>query len=324
MKAPELLHPSDPGRDTEAVIREARRHQRKRHAAVALAVVAAVAALGGVFAGVQGQGNPAAGPRRRLAGSSDVASSGGIATTLLMWPAAWPGHGPCAGYGAYLDDLSTRRLLVRNVPCIVNLDVPATLLPVGRWVVYMNFHGKFPGNREASALPSDLAGRPRLLGNADYIAPSASPGRVWLMTADGGMAYDPHHAFQEVVRSVSAASGQTGPAIKLPQGTNLVEGTQAGLLLSSGYFGGAITLWTPGTRPRHLACRPPDNSLWFAADAQLIAFGTGCRLTSDVCKMLNVVDVVNVVTGRRSFPAPPAPSGGPRASGPAVSVQSRR
>ena len=61
-----------------------------------------------------------------------------------MWPAAWPGRGPCAGYGAYLDDLSTQRLLVRNVPCIVNLDVPATLLPVGRWVVYMNFHGKFP------------------------------------------------------------------------------------------------------------------------------------------------------------------------------------
>jgi hypothetical protein len=314
MKAPELLHPSGPGPDTEAVIREARRHQRKRHAAVALAVVAAVAALGGVFASVQGQGSLA--PPGRGAGSTGSPARGPavgrIATTLLMWPAAWPGRGPCAGYGAYLDDLSTRRLLVRNVPCIVNLDVPATLLPVGRWVVYMNFHGKFPGNRGASALPSDLAGRPRLLGNADYIAPSASPGRVWLMTADVGTAYDPHDAFQEVVRSVSAASGQTGPAIKLPQGTSLVEGTQAGLLLSSGYlsngyFNGAITLWTPGARPRHLAYLPPGNSLWFAADAQLIAFGTGCRLTSDICKMLQVV---NVVTGRRlSFPAPPGTLG---------------
>src|SRR5580704_313216 len=118
MKAPELLHPSDPGPDTEAVIREARRHQRKRHAAVALAVVAAVAALGGVLASVQGQGSSPAPPGRGAGSTGSPARGpavGRIATTLLMWPAAWPGRGPCAGYGAYLDDLSTRRLLVRNV-----------------------------------------------------------------------------------------------------------------------------------------------------------------------------------------------------------------
>jgi len=118
------------------------------------------------------------------------------------------------------------------------------------------------------------------------------------------------------VRSVSVASGQTGPAIKLPPGTNLIEGTQAGLLLGSsgyfvssdGYFGGAITLWTPGTRPRHLAY-VSGSGRWFAADPQLIAYGTGCRPTHYyfVCKMLRVV---NVVTGSRlSFPAPPGTLG---------------
>ena len=306
MKARELLHPRAPGPDADAVIREARRRQRKRRAAVALAVVVALATIGGVLASYQGRGNPASTHPGDRAASSPAGGPvlGGIAATLLMWPVGSLGFSGCGGPAAYLDDLSTRRLLLRNIPCIAGGDFAATILPVGRWVVYMTYHG-------ASALPDDLAGRPRALGNATYIVPSASPGRVWLVTAGPPPTAAPNAAVAEVARSVSAADGQSGPAIMLPKGTSLIEGTQAGLLLG-GQVNDAVELWTPGARPRPLTYfSNPD--VWFAADAQLIAFGSGCRyagngaFTYQACRMLRVV---NIVTGRRlSFPAPPGTLG---------------
>lgn len=87
---------SEPGPGAEALIKEARRRQRRRYAATGVAVVAVAAAALGAFAGLHGavgprrvsppRGGPAAG---HPAGQQvPGAIPGSVDTTVLMWPGA--------------------------------------------------------------------------------------------------------------------------------------------------------------------------------------------------------------------------------------------
>jgi hypothetical protein len=307
VKTPGLMRGSDRWLEAEALIQEARRHQRARHRAVGLAVVVAIALVAGAFTGLSRSGSHPQ-PKRLASESGNYAAPGpvpgGIASTLLMWPVVPTGSiaafGPgCTGSGpdAYLDDLGTGRLSLRSLPCITGGDFPAAVLQVGRWLVYNGTSG-------VTAMPDDLHGRPRVLGVATEMLPSASPGRVWLQIDGPPPASDPEAEGPVTIQSVSVGGGKHGPLIVLPGGTSLVEGTDAGLLLAT--QGNALELWTPGARPRQVA-KPANSSGWLAADARLAAYESGCRsfpASSDyrACQMLRVV---NLVTGKRlSFPAP--------------------
>jgi len=143
----------------------------------------------------------------------------------------------------------------------------------------------------------------------------AVPGDVWLEYG-----YYQASVTALTVRSVPVAGGRPGPPITLPRGTQLVAGTDAGLLLEPhfGEVGGPFWLWTPGRAPRAL---PHSSSAeGFAVSPHLVAYGSHCANRSTVqnlgyggnfghyaCSTLRVLDVV---TGRlRSFAAPPRTSG---------------
>ncbi len=322
MKTRELADAPDPGLAAEALIQEARRRQRKRLRAIGLGVVVAMAAAVGGFAssraGSQPEPTSPAGDSRNPPAPGQV--PGGIAQTLVLWPVfsgPLPAFGPgCGGPEAYVDDLRTGRMSLRSIPCIAGGDFARTLLPVGRWVVYLTGSG-------VSALPGNLEGHRRVLGNGTF-APSASPGQVWLETAGAPPASDRGGSSRAVVQSVSVGDGKRGPVIVLPEGTNLVEGTDAGLLLESRHGDVELfELWTPGAEPRQLA-HLSESGAWFAADPRVAAYASGCRyhtatpgsrptfsyfpaFSYQACMTLRTV---NLVTGMRlSFPAPPGTLG---------------
>jgi hypothetical protein len=120
--------------------------------------------------------------------------------------------------------------------------------------------------------------------------------------------------------SVPVAGGRPGPPITLPRGTQLVAGTDAGLLLEPrfGEVGGPFWLWTPGAAPTEL---PYSSSAeGFAVSPRLVAYGSNCaspstaqdlsyggNFGSHACRTLRVL---RVVTGRlQSFAAPPGTAG---------------
>ena len=95
--------------DPEALIKEARRRQRRRRLAIGVAVVAVLGSAAGVAAGLHEPGSsshrPGAGSPARAAGvPAPIPPS--LGTTVLMWPA---GFGSCCGPVA-VDNLSTGRL----------------------------------------------------------------------------------------------------------------------------------------------------------------------------------------------------------------------
>src|SRR3984957_4184405 len=283
--------------DPEALIKEARRRQRRRRLAIGVAVVAVLGSAAGVAAGLHEPGSsshrPGAGSPARPAGvPAPIPRS--LGTTVLMWPA---GFGSCCGPVA-VDNLSTGRLAQSQEPAISVGDSQPLLTQVGRWLVYV-------GNG-TTAIRDDLRGNPRVLGPTPFFAPSADPGRVWLFRPRNGR---PPQAWQ-----VPVAGGAPGPTVTLPAGTDLpvIRGTDAGLLLQVPQ---GLALWQPGGKPRLLPYSSPGGSSdGFDATARLVAYGTGCtsQATSaaadepnaayDTCTMLRILDVV---TGRLvSFPAP--------------------
>jgi hypothetical protein len=275
--------------DAQAVIRHARRRQRRRRL---VAGGVAVLALGGALAGYAastGTGHP--GPARPVSDSGHRPPPGrgalGIGATMLMWPSGGP---ESWASGAYVDELSTGRLVQRQLPGIVPGDYSPYLITVGSRLVYVSRDG-------TTAIAANLTGKPRVLGTTQFFAPSAEPGHVWL-------SYDRQKA--SVVRSVPVTGGQPGPAITLPRKTFLAQGTDRGLLLE-GPPNGTLLLWTPGHSPTPLPHSPVSVHL-FAADARVVAYGTGCRyaetssFTYEPCRELRIF---NVVTGRLdSFRAP--------------------
>ena len=302
------LPPPGAGADTEALIREARRRQRRRYAAACLAVAAALAVLAGALGAFAGhpeasRPRPASVPPVKPAASHPGGPQApgpiprSLDTTVLMWPAFTSAGGP----PAYFDNLSTGRGSQRQNPAISVGDFQPLLITVGRWFVYV-------GNG-TTAIRDDLKGRPRALGTSPFFAPSAAPGHVWLQ-------YQVRR--RETVRSVALTGGPPGPAITLPKGAWLVEGTDAGLLLQ-GRRGG-LQLWNPGAAPATLPHSALGGSEGFDASARLVSYGSGCTSYEtagnasyepnagyDACRVLRVV---NVVTGEvRSFAAPPGTAG---------------
>ena len=162
------------------------------------------------------------------------------------------------------------------------------------------------------AIRDDFKGRPRLLGDAAEFAPSAIPDHVWLVYFGN---YTEALGWAESVRSVPVSSGWLGPTIRLPKGTNLIEGTVRGLLLDSNKP--EFELWQPGHNPTRLGYVAQGAGDLMTANPNLIAYGTGCKnatATSGaysghptsfrLCKSLRVIDFRS---GRRF--AVPAPSG---------------
>jgi hypothetical protein len=299
----------DSSADTEALIREARRRQRRRYAAIGLAatlVLAGALSAAGVLHGAghprppsQPRTRPPARPAARPRPPGPIPAS--VGTTVLMWPVGYPAFGPAGGPPAYVDNLSTGRLSESQQPAIGACDCQPLLITVGRWLVYVG-----NGTR---AIRDDLKGRPRVLAATSFFAPSAAPGHVWLS--------DLPHSGRERIRSVAVTGGAPGPVITLPRNDSLVEGTDAGLLIRNGQQ--RLEIWNPGAAARML----PYSPIWeegFDATARLVAYGTGCttRVTAangvyeqnagyDICAVLRVF---NVVTGRlSSFPAPPGTAG---------------
>jgi hypothetical protein len=292
--------------DLEALIKEARRHQRRRYLATGVALAAVLAAAAVVLAGLPGAGGPrrpghprsaaSHAPRPQLPGPIPA----NVGTTVLMWPASPGQDGTIA-----LDNLRTGRL-GRATP-VVDPGEYQPVMVTGGWIVYVQ-----NGSVRAT---SAVAGQTVALGKARAFAASASPGDVWL--EQGGAA-----ALR--IRSVPVSGGRRGPPIAppiaLPGGTQLIAGTDAGLLLEprDSAVRGPYWLWAPGTAPRRL---PYSSSAeGFAVSPRLVAYGTNCANPGTApslsyggnfgyyaCRTLRVLDVV---TGQlKSFPAPPGTTG---------------
>ena len=298
-----------PGTQPEALIREARRRQRRRYLAVGVAVIAVLGSAAGVAAGLQGPGSRPglhSHARSPVAAGRATPAPGPIPpsvdTTVLFWPA---GFGSCCGAAA-ADNLRTGRLTQSQQPDISLGDFQPLLTHVGRWLVYVD--------NGTSAIRDDLSGKPRVLGPTPFFAPSAEPGQVWLFRV--------RHGTRNQIQAwqVPVAGGAPSPPVTLPAGSYLpaIRGTDAGLLLQTSR---GFALWTRGSKPRSLPDSPPGGvSDGFDASARLVAYGTGCatQVTApgalfepdagyDTCQMLRILDVV---TGRlTSIAAPPGTAG---------------
>jgi len=298
----------DPRADSEALFKEARRRQRRRYAAMGMAMVVIAGGTAGAFAGLHGAsrrpaGRPPASVRPRLRSQARRPVRVGVSrpiprsvgSTELMWPV-----GPGQSGGIFVDNLRTRRLRLAPTPSIDPGEFQP-IMPAGRWVIYAGTNG-------VSAVRSEGKGRPRRLGTAQLFAPAATPGHVWLEYGAVG-------AGPVTVRSIPVAGGPAGPPIGLPGRAQLIAGTDAGLVLSGRH---GIQLWNPGGPPRTL---PHSSSAQgFDVSARLVSYDTGCtdeqtapslsyepNAGFSACRMLRVFDVV---TGRlRSFAAPPGTSG---------------
>jgi hypothetical protein len=284
---------------TETLIEEARRRQRRRRRGLLVAAVLAVVVLIGVIALRSGGGRPRASARAQPRPRPALHATG-IAATVLLWPAGDPSFGPDSGPPAYLENLQTGRLVLHRVPGIAAGDYQPLLITVGRWVVYQ-------GGCGVVAMPTDLRGSPRTLACGGFFAASATPDHVWLVRASA--------TSQVGVRSAAVSGGRLGPLIRLPAGTRVVTGTDAGLLLEAD--NGDLEVWRPGLRPTTIVS-PPDSYEDFGASDRLVAYGARCTSDTvtvgvsvpsgfDVCRTLRVIDVV---TSRRiSFAAPPGTLG---------------
>jgi hypothetical protein len=267
-----------------------------------------LAAAPGAFAGLHGTGGPgrASQARPRPAAGHPAGPHipgpipGSVDATVLMWPT-----GPAQDGMIDLDNLRTGQL--RQAAPVVDPGEYQPIMLVGGWIVYVSSN---------SVLATDaVTGTTRALGNTLAFAPSAAPGEVWLEYGN----YDSGTG-AVTVRSVPVGDGRPGPPITLPRGTQLIAGTDAGLLLEPRFGGvsGPFWLWTPGTAPKALPYSPSAEG--FAVSPRLVAYGGNCANPSTAqslsyggnfgyyaCRTLRVFDVV---TGSlRSFAAPPGTSG---------------
>jgi hypothetical protein len=285
-----------PGRsaDPDALIKEARRHERIRYLLTAGALLAACGTGTGLYASLRSNPPPARPSPRSVQPSPDPTGEPSvprlppIAARVMMWPPSM------------VDDLRTSHYFQTDKFELCCGDYQPLMITVGSWLVFV-------GNG-ATAIRSDLSGRPRVLGKTPFFAPSARPGEVWLQ----------YFGKKEVrIRQASVAGGATGPTITLPRGAQLVAGTRAGFLLQNRH--GRLRLWFPG----HAMSVLPGNPSWgsgFAVTPALIAYGTHCRDGSiaasasfepntgfSVCSTLRIFDVRS---GRvHSFPAPVGTTG---------------
>jgi hypothetical protein len=319
VKMPLAAPPSwlpDAGTEPEALIREARRRQRRRYVAAGVAVGVVIA---GVAAAVV---NSRAGGRTPIRGHAVTTGPGravrpvpglslpGAGTTVVVWPIGYPLFTPTSGPPAYVDELSSGRHWLRQIPGIIGCDCRPYLIGVGSRLVYA-------GSGGATAMSAGLTGRPVVLGATQFFAPSAAQGHIWLIRYSHG--YEGQGPV--MASSVPVTGGPAGPAVTMPVRTVFViAGTDAGFLLQIRLPGRlyGMALWNSGGAPVALPYSPADGITdGVGATARLVAYGSGCRVREtardagstgyDRCKMLRVL---NVVTGRlSSFPAPPGTAG---------------
>jgi hypothetical protein len=209
-----------------------------------------------------------------------------------MWPAQ-PGQDGTI----YLDNLRTGHL--GWAPEVVDPGEYQPIMQVDGKIIYVVTKG---------VLATDTTrGRTRLLGHTAYFAPSGRQDQVWLISDV--------LARREVVRLVPVGAGRPGSPITLPPGSQLIAGTDAGLLLAAG---NGLALWNPGRTRRPLP--HSEAAQGFSVSPRLVAYDTGCAnlgtspdLSYDggfgyyACKTLWVF---NVATGKlHSFAAPPGTNG---------------
>ena len=153
------------------------------------------------------------------------------------------------------------------------------------------------------------------VGQANQVAPAAVAGDLWLTTYPTDAEADPARG---TAREIGPSGAALGPAITLPAGYQIAQGTDRGLLLTpAGPQSGAVVdrLWDPAARsaPPSAAGSASSPSRTFdhviAANATEIAWGGGC---APACR----VDVLNLATGRQTVVRLPA---GILASGGALS-----
>jgi hypothetical protein len=294
----------------EALIREARRRQRRRYLVTGIVALTLLAGAAGAAASLREGSQPR--PRSRPGPTTAVRPAArqslpgpipaSVDTTVLLWPVG-PDWGPGPVTPTYVDNLTAGHVSLSQKLDIVSNDYGPPLMTVGRWLVYYAGNGATVGR-------DDLTGRPRVLGATPFFAPSATPDHVWLVYLSGP-------ASPMRVRSVAVTGGPPGPVIVLPNGSGLVEGTDAGLLLAD--RSDVLELWSPGAAPRSLPYSP-QSADGFDANARLVAYGTSCagyqtaanaryapNAGYDACRMLRVF---NVVTGTlESFRAPRGTTG---------------
>jgi hypothetical protein len=153
------------------------------------------------------------------------------------------------------------------------------------------------------------------VGQANQVAPAAVSGDLWLTTYPTDAEADPARG---TAREIGPSGAALGPAITLPAGYQIAQGTDRGLLLTpAGPQSGVVVdrLWDPAARsaPPSAAGSASSPSRTFdqviAANATEIAWGGGC---ATACR----VDVLNLATGRQTVVRLPA---GILASGGALS-----
>jgi hypothetical protein len=293
--------------DAEALIREARRRQRRRQLAIGAAIVVLAGLTGTITAlTAPGASHHRAADARRKAVSKAIpqpASPGpiphSVATTLLLWPADGTTWGPSGGPTAYADDLTTGRLAQTSKAAIGGGDYQPVLVRTGDWLVYV-------GNG-TNVIRTSLTGGTRTLASTPFFIPAAQPGYVWLPGA------------KNTIRLAAAAGGPPGQPIALPPGSQPIAGTDAGLLLIAS--SGLLELWRPGSVPRSLPGSAASGLTdGFGVSPRLVAYGVGCVDVGisanapyeadgayQACRTLRVLDVL---TGRlTSFPAPRGTTG---------------
>ena len=208
-----------------------------------------------------------------------------------MWPVGAGQDGTI-----YLDNLRTGRLSWATP--VVDPGEYQPIMLVDDRIIYVTNSGVFANDV--------LTGKTLVLGQPPF-APAAQPGQVWLTYGWSG----------RVVRPVSVLGGRPGLRTVLPRGTQLIAGTDAGLLLQGDDLA-SLWLWKPGTAPRRLPYSRLAQA--FAVSPRMVAYDTGCveegtspyltyggNYGYNACKTMRVFDVV---TGRlRSFPAPPGTIG---------------
>jgi hypothetical protein len=216
-----------------------------------------------------------------------------------MWPVGPAVFTQDAGPPAYLDNLQTGSLDQIKFDISAG-DYQPLVTTTGQWLVYVG--------DGVEAVRDDLRGPARILGSTPFFAPSATPDSVWLESNLSGIVR---------VHEVKVSGGPPGPAFTLPDGSRLVEGTDAGFLLTGGTLDG-IELWKPGGSPRTLPYSPSFND-GFAASPILIAYGSDCfngvassssnepNAGYEMCRVMRVFDVVTRTLS--SFSTPPGTAG---------------
>ena len=130
------------------------------------------------------------------------------------------------------------------------------------------------------------------LGAADFVAPAAATGAVWLVSYRAGAVMP---AAVGTAQQVSVSGAALGPRRRLPRGYVIDQGTASGLLLVSAPGTAAVRyqLWDPGTR--RVSRRFPD----------LIAVSSGAIAWAPTCTARCSVQVLNLDGGRvRVIPLP--------------------